>query len=158
MCRKLWKKQFAFGARAGGRFCYTDANSSNVGPCFGETQLNIEHIGICVAAPISMGEWYRDHLGLRIVRSAGDDVDGVSFLIDGEGNTILELGRLPEGPPLDGRSLLPLQLHIAVESEDPTAEAERLVRAGAELLGESPRDRYMGEKILVRDPWVYTIQ
>jgi len=120
--------------------------------------MKIEHIGICVAAPISMGEWYRDNLGFKIIRSAGDDIDGVSFVVDGEGKTILELGRLPEGPPLDGRSLLPLQLHIAVECEDPSAEAERLIDAGAELLGESPRNRYKGEKILICDPWGYTIQ
>jgi catechol 2,3-dioxygenase-like lactoylglutathione lyase family enzyme len=105
-----------------------------------------------------MGEWYRDNLGFKILRRAGDDVDGVSFVVDGEGKTVLELGKLPEGPPLDGRSLLPLQLHIAVECEDPNAEAERLISAGAELLGESPRSSYKGEKILIRDPWGYTIQ
>ncbi len=105
-----------------------------------------------------MGEWYRDHLGFKIVRCAGNDIDGVSFVVDDEGNTILELGRLPEGPPLDGRSLLPLQLHIAMECEDPTTEAERLLNAGAEVLGESPRNHYKGEKILIRDPWGYTIQ
>jgi hypothetical protein len=105
-----------------------------------------------------MGEWYRDHLGFTIIRSAGDDMDGVSFLSESEGNTILEFGRLPEGPPLDSRSLLPLQLHIAIECEDPTVEAERLVRAGAELLGESPRNQQKGEKVLIRDPWGYAIQ
>jgi hypothetical protein len=120
--------------------------------------LNIEHIGICVSAPISMGLWYRDNLGFKVVRSAGDDIDGVSFLVDSEGNTVLEFGRLPEGPPLDGRSLLPLQLHIAVECENPTDEAERLIKAGAEWLGESPRNTYQGERILIRDPWGYSIQ
>jgi catechol 2,3-dioxygenase-like lactoylglutathione lyase family enzyme len=122
------------------------------------SKLNIEHIGICVTAPISMGEWYRDQLGFRIIRSAGNDADGVTFLVDGDGRTVLELGRLPEGPPLDGRSLLPLQLHIAVTCEDPSAEAARLVAVGAQLLGESPRNRYPGEKILLRDPWGYTLQ
>jgi catechol 2,3-dioxygenase-like lactoylglutathione lyase family enzyme len=105
-----------------------------------------------------MGEWYRDYLGFQIIRSAGNDEDGVSFVVDDGGNTILELGRLPEGPPLDSRNLLPLQLHIAVECEDPTAEAARLVAAGAEFLGESPRNARPGEKILLRDPWGYTIQ
>ena len=36
-------------------------------------KLNIEHIGICVAAPISMGEWYRDNLGFKIILCAGDN-------------------------------------------------------------------------------------
>ena len=58
--------------------------------------MNIEHIGICVSAPISMGVWYRDNLGFKIVLSAGNDVDGVSFVVDSEGNTILELCKLPE--------------------------------------------------------------
>lgn len=120
--------------------------------------MKIEHIGICVDAPISMGKWYRDNLGFEIIRSVGDDVDGVSFLADSEGKTILEFGKLPETPPLNGRSLMPLQLHIAVECENPGAEAERLVKAGAELIGESPRNTHKGEKILIRDPWGYTIQ
>jgi catechol 2,3-dioxygenase-like lactoylglutathione lyase family enzyme len=120
--------------------------------------VKIEHIGICVSAPISMGVWYRDNLGFKIVRSTGNDFDGVSFLVDSEGKTVLELGKIPEGPPIDGRSLRPLQFHIAVECDNPTAEAERLIKAGAELLGESPRNRYPGEKILIRDPWGYTIQ
>jgi adenosyl cobinamide kinase/adenosyl cobinamide phosphate guanylyltransferase len=70
--------------------------------------LNLEHIGIGVMTPISMGKWYRDHLGFRIIRSAGDDVDGVSFITDGEDKSILELFRLPEETPLAIRTLGPL--------------------------------------------------
>jgi catechol 2,3-dioxygenase-like lactoylglutathione lyase family enzyme len=120
--------------------------------------MTIEHIGICVPAPISMGNWYRDHLGFKILHSGGDDAEGVSFIIDSAGKTVLELGKLAEGPPLDPRSLLPLQLHIAIECQDPAAEAQRLVAAGAELIGESPHNAYPGEKILVRDPWGFVIQ
>jgi catechol 2,3-dioxygenase-like lactoylglutathione lyase family enzyme len=120
--------------------------------------MRIEHIGICVTAPISMGEWYRDNLGFEIIQSTGNDVDGVSFVVDSEGETVLEFGKLPEAPPLDAQSLLPLQLHIAVECKDPGAEAERLVDAGAELVGESPRNSYKGERVLIRDPWGYTLQ
>ena len=105
-----------------------------------------------------MGEWYRDNLGFEIIRCAGDDEDGVSFVVDSAGQTVLELGRLPEGPPLDPHSLSPLQLHIAVTCDDPTAEAERLVVAGAELIGESPRNASKGEKILLHDPWGFVIQ
>jgi len=120
--------------------------------------MNIEHIGMCVEAPVSMGVWYRDNLGFAIIRSAGNDQDGVTFLADSAGSTVLELGRLPEGPPLDARGLQPLQLHIAVACENPSVEAARLVGVGAKLVGESPRNSQPGEKILVRDPWGYTIQ
>ena len=120
--------------------------------------MRIEHVGICVPAPIAMGKWYRDNLGFEIIRCAGDDEDGVSFVVDSAGQTVLELGRLPEGPPLDPHSLSPLQLHIAVTCDDPAAEAERLVAAGAELIGESPRNASKGEKILLHDPWGFVIQ
>ena len=120
--------------------------------------MRVEHIGICVSAPVSMGRWYSDNLGFSVIRCAGDDTEGVSFIRDSEGKTILELGKLAEGPPLDPRCLLPLQLHIAIDCEDPEAEAERLVSVGAELIGESPRNSYKGEKVLVRDPWGYVIQ
>jgi catechol 2,3-dioxygenase-like lactoylglutathione lyase family enzyme len=119
--------------------------------------MKIEHVGICVPAPVSMGYWYRDHLGFEMLMQAGDDRDGVSFISDGEG-TVLELGRLPEGPPLEARSLAPLQLHIAVDCDVPVREAERLVAAGATLVGESPRNSYPGEKVLVRDPWGFVLQ
>ena len=120
--------------------------------------MKIEHIGICVSNPIQMGNWYRENLGFRILRAEGSDTGGVVFLIDSEDKTVLELGRLPEIPPLDVRSFLPVQFHIAVECVEPLAEAQRLVAAGAKLVGESPRNSYPGEKILVRDPWGMTIQ
>jgi hypothetical protein len=105
-----------------------------------------------------MGNWYRDHLGFRILRSAGDDTEGVSFIVDSAGRTVLELGNLPEVASLDPRSLSPLQIHIAIECQDPTAKAQQLVGAGAEFIGESPRNAYPGEKVLVRDPWGFVIQ
>ena len=66
--------------------------------------MKIEHIGICVEAPISMGNWYRDHLGFEILMQAGDDRDGVSFVAADNG-TVLELGRLPEVPGLSAEVL-----------------------------------------------------
>jgi catechol 2,3-dioxygenase-like lactoylglutathione lyase family enzyme len=119
--------------------------------------MKIEHIGLCVPAPVSMGNWYRDHLGFKMLRQAGDDDDGVSF-VAGDDGTVLELGRLPEGPPLEPRLWTPLQLHLAVECDDPAAEAQRLISAGAKLVGESPRNSRPGEKILIRDPWGFVIQ
>ena len=32
--------------------------------------MKIEHIGLCVPAPVSMGNWYRDHLGFKMLRQA----------------------------------------------------------------------------------------
>lgn len=118
--------------------------------------MKIEHIGICVKAPVSMGAWYRDHLGLEILLTMGNDEDGVSFISDG--STVIEIARLPEGQPLQPEEMQPLQLHLAFDCADPVAEATRLVEAGAEWIGESARNAYKNEKVLLRDPWGYTIQ
>jgi catechol 2,3-dioxygenase-like lactoylglutathione lyase family enzyme len=119
--------------------------------------MKIEHIGICVSVPIAMGNWYKEHLGADILFHAGNDEDGVSFVTDG--HSVIEFGRLPEGPPLDPRAFVsPLQLHIAFECSNPRSEGERLIAAGAEWIGESPRNDEQGEKVLLKDPWGYTIQ
>ena len=119
--------------------------------------MTIEHLGLLVSNPIQMGKWYKENLGFQILREAGTDTDGVVFMEDDRG-TVIEIGRLPEASPLDVKSLNPLAVHLAVQCSHPENEARRLVEAGAEMIGESPRNAYKGEKILVRDPWGLTIQ
>ena len=114
--------------------------------------MRIEHIGLCVSNPIKMGRWYRENLGFKILRELGNDNDGAIFMQDDEG-TVIEIARVPEIAPLDFKPMDPLLIHLAIECDDPAKEAKRLVEAGAEMLGESIRNDYRGEKILVRDPW-----
>ena len=120
--------------------------------------MKIEHIGICVDEPISMGIWYRDNLGFEIIRADGDDTFGVSFLRDRKDGTVIEIAKIPESTALDIGKQVPLQFHIAIDCEDPQSEADRLLSAGAEWIGESLYNSYPGEKLLLRDPWGYTIQ
>ena len=120
--------------------------------------MRIEHIGICVVAPISMGIWYRDHLGFEIIRANGDDNFGVTFLRDKEDGTVIEIAKIPECTALDIEKHIPLQFHTAIDCSNPQTEADHLIKAGAEWIGESPYNNYPGEKLLVRDPWGYTIQ
>jgi len=56
--------------------------------------MKIEHIGILVTKPISMGNWYKEHLGLEIVRQLGTDDDGVTFIKDPWGLTIQLINRI----------------------------------------------------------------
>ena len=120
--------------------------------------MKIEHIGFGVSNPIQMGNWYKEHLGFRVLKTAGDDADGVVFLIDSKDKTILEIGRLPDEPIMDFDSIKPIQLHIAIECENPKEEAERLLAAGAKFVGECPRNSYPGERVFIRDPWGMGIQ
>ena len=120
--------------------------------------MKLEHIGISVADPIAMGKWYAKHLGFRIIMSASSKEEGVAFVIDRPDGTVLELFKLPDVPPVDVKAMQAIQLHLAIECDDPTAEADRLVEAGAEFVGECPRNAYPGEKYFVRDPWGFVLQ
>ena len=119
--------------------------------------MMIEHIGLLSSTPIQMGHWYGKHLGFRIITEAGTDADGVIFVEDDSG-TVIEIGHLPGIFPMEFKSHHPLSFHLAIECSCPEDEAKRLVEAGAELVGESLRNAYKGEKILVRDPWGLAIQ
>jgi hypothetical protein len=114
--------------------------------------MRIEHIGLGVNNPIAMGKWYEKNLGFRILRELGSNTEGVIFMEDDKGS-VIEIAHIPEMPSLEFKSMNPLLIHLAIECSDPIEEANRLVGAGAEMIGEAIRNDYKGEKILVRDPF-----
>jgi hypothetical protein len=120
--------------------------------------MSVEHFGLLVPAPVSMGRWYQQHLGFEILRSLGTDEEGAVFLKDGESGTVLEFGRLPGHPVADFGGFDDLQVHIAIACPDPAALAQRLEKAGARLIGEPPRAEAANERLLMKDPWNVTLQ
>jgi hypothetical protein len=120
--------------------------------------MKIEHIGFLVPEPVSMRTWHNRHIGLEIIRMAGTDEDGVVFLRDTDSNTTIEFGRMQGYRPLDFNAFDPLQVHLAVECENPAELASVSQKAGATIVGESARNDYTNEKILVRDPWGFVLQ
>jgi glyoxylase I family protein len=120
--------------------------------------MHLEHLGFFVSEPISMGNWYRDNLGLRILKSSGDNEHGSVFLKDDKTGSVLEFGRRKEVPVFDYTSFDPLQVHIAFDCPDPLAAARRLISAGASLVGELPQTNAPVAIMHVKDPWGVTIQ
>ncbi|MBN1409443.1 MAG: VOC family protein [Spirochaetales bacterium] len=120
--------------------------------------MRIEHIGFLVSQPIAMGDWYEKHLGLKKIRSLGDNEQGVVFLRDDGTGTVLEFGRLKGRSVFNYNNMDPLLIHIAIECQDPTGLAKKLEAAGAEIIGESPMAEGANERMLVKDPWGITIQ
>ena len=119
--------------------------------------MKVEHIGLIVRAPIDMGAWYAEHLGFRVVVQNGDNSQGSAWLEDDAGTLLIELGATPTTPPLDFASMAPLQVHLAVASEDAEADSRRLQAAGAtfvERCASAPGDVIL----LLRDPWGMAVQ
>ena len=121
-------------------------------------EFEIEHIGIAVSNPIDMANWYRDVLGFDIKFAAQDVEKAVAFLIDSSNKVMLELGSIPEVLPLAERLSHCLQLHIALNSNDPDEDAEYLASKGAELIERCPIKRPGENLIVLRDPWGNTLQ
>jgi catechol 2,3-dioxygenase-like lactoylglutathione lyase family enzyme len=120
--------------------------------------MKIEHIGLLVPAPISMAQWYKNYLGLRILKSSGTDAEGGVFLKDDASGTILEFTKPANKKIVDFKSIDPLQIHLAVECPDPLALARKLEDVGASIVGDLPPAGTPIEILMVRDPWNVGIQ
>jgi glyoxylase I family protein len=120
--------------------------------------MKIEHIGLSVSKPISMANWYVEHLGFIIRRQDGNDQKGLAFISDPEQETMLELFDNNVTPPLVSYALSPAAVHIAINSHDPDADMQRLIKAGAVHLEGDPKKATGDVLVLLRDPWGMTIQ
>jgi len=118
--------------------------------------MKIEHFALNVEDPLSMADWYRDHLGLRIARQM-EDSPYTTFLSDDSNTILLEIYKNPaaEVPPY--AEMNPLLVHLAFVSEDPSAEKTRLLEAGASLVSDHQLNDG-SHLVMMRDPWGMAIQ
>lgn len=120
--------------------------------------MYVEHIGFAVEKPLETACWYVENLGFRLLKKVhnGPGADN-AFIIDAAGGTAFELIGQPGFAPTFGLVPTLSQLHLAFYADDPHAEAERLVAAGAKFEGETPAAP--GDTLLyLRDPYGGVIQ
>ncbi len=118
--------------------------------------MKIEHFAINVEDPIAMVQWYKKHIGLKIV-SQQMVHPFTAFLADDSGRVMIEIYKNPadEIPPY--RKMNPLLLHLAFVSESPEMDKNKLLEAGASLVSEDhlEDDTHL---VMMRDPWGLAIQ
>ena len=118
--------------------------------------MNLEHVAINVPNVLEQVQWWREHLGLRIV-SSGDVAPYMNFVTDDNGSMV-ELYSNNEMEPLDFAQINPFNLHFAFSVDDMEGERERLIQAGATPDGEI-NNTPSGDKLcFLRDPWNVTVQ
>ena len=118
--------------------------------------MNLEHVAINVPNVLEQVQWWREHLGLRIV-SASDVAPYMNFVTDDNGSMV-ELYSNDEMEPLDFAQINPFNLHFAFSVDDMEGERERLIQAGATPDGEI-NNTPSGDKLcFLRDPWNVTVQ
>jgi catechol 2,3-dioxygenase-like lactoylglutathione lyase family enzyme len=118
--------------------------------------MKIEHFALNVPDAPAMSLWYESHLGLTVVKKI-EESPFMTFLADDSGTVMLEIYTNPKGETLDFNSFHPLAVHLALVSENPTADKDRLIEAGATLFS----DEVLADGshlIMLRDPWGVSLQ
>jgi glyoxylase I family protein len=119
--------------------------------------MHIEHVAVQVSDPVAMAKWYVEHLGCSIARSTGEPAF-IHFLKDASGQSMLEIYRNPRCPVPDYNGMDVMQLHVAFYSEDPRADRDRLVAAGATIAEDHIVTPAGDEMLILRDPWNLALQ
>lgn len=119
--------------------------------------MKIEHVAFQVPDPVALADWYVEHLGLRIKRSAG--APGYArFLADDGDAVMIEVYNNPRIATPDYRGSDPLVLHLAFHVADVAATRERLLAAGATPEGDVVVSDAGDHLAMLRDPWGLAIQ
>lgn len=119
--------------------------------------MKIEHVAFNVEDPLAMGRWYVEHLGLKVKRRTVEP-PYAHFLADDGETVMIEIYGNSNAPVPDYRQGHPLSLHLALVSEDVKADVQRLVAAGATLVGEIDVTPQGDELAMLRDPWGFAVQ
>lgn len=118
--------------------------------------MKIEHFAFNVSEPIAMSQWYEQNLGMKIVKQSMQ-APYMTFLADNSGRVMIEIYKNPVDEVPDYKNMNPLIVHLAFVSEDPPADKERLLAAGADLISEDEFDDG-SHLVMMRDPWGFAIQ
>ena len=119
--------------------------------------MKVEHFALQVPDPIALADWYVKQLGFAVARSAGEPTHA-RFLMDGAGSVMLEVYHNPKVSVPDYQRIDPLHMHLAFVSNDPVADRDRLVKAGAKVMEDLVRTPGGDELVMLRDPWGIAVQ
>jgi uncharacterized glyoxalase superfamily protein PhnB len=117
--------------------------------------MRLEHFALQVPDPVAMANWYVNHLGCTIVRSFGEPAHARFLRL---GGVLMEIYNNPKAAIPDYSSFNPLQLHLAFESNDLTADRDRLVKAGARIMDDVSTSPSGDQIMMLRDPWNIPLQ
>jgi catechol 2,3-dioxygenase-like lactoylglutathione lyase family enzyme len=118
--------------------------------------MKLEHFALNVVDPVAISAWYVEYLDLKIIRQE-IDAPYTHFLADSSGNILLEIYKNPPDQVLPYAEMHPLQLHIAFVAEEPEADKEYLLAAGATFV-EELHLADGSHLIMLRDPWGLPLQ
>ncbi len=132
------------------------ADKMNAGTGNGNA-MRMEHVGLNVADPIKMAQWYVANLGMKVVREGPAPINA-RFLADSGGHMMLEVYHNPPDAVPNYAAMDPLLLHVAFMADDIDATRQKLLAAGATPAGEVTTTPAGDKLAMLRDPWGLAIQ
>lgn len=119
--------------------------------------LSVEHVAWQVPDPNAVAKWYVENLGFRVLRKL-ETAPFTHFIADSASRVIVEIYNNPAAAVPDYRSMNPLQLHLAFQTDDLDGEKARLLKAGATVHEEMITTPAGDKLIMLRDPFGFAIQ
>ena len=120
--------------------------------------MRVEHIALNVADPNAIARWYVEHLGFTIKRRVMEP-PWAHFIVDEHGTFMIEIYGNKNFPIPDYAATPPATLHLAFSADDIEEEVQRLLQAGATLIGNGIEQLPGGDSMaFLRDPWGLTLQ
>jgi glyoxylase I family protein len=119
--------------------------------------MKIEHVAFQAEDPAAVAQWYVAHLGCQVKRSSGPPAHA-HFLADSTGSVMVEIYNHPRVKTPDYRNMDALLLHLAFCSDDPAADRDRLISAGASVEEDVTGNPAGDSLVMLRDPWGFAIQ
>jgi uncharacterized glyoxalase superfamily protein PhnB len=119
--------------------------------------LKFEHIATNVDDPVQVANWYKDNMGMKIIRQ-GEAPTFTTFIADSAENMMFEFYHNAEAVLFNPSQYNPMSIHIAFITSDINAIKEALLKAGASIAVDLKLTD-SGDKVLtLRDPWGLPIQ
>lgn len=122
-----------------------------------ENLISFEHIANNVADPVKTANWYKDNLGMKIMRQGGEP-SFTTFVADPGENMMFEFYHNPDVPLLDAGKFNHLSIHIAFCVDNIYETKEKLLKNGATIAGDISVSSSGDSVLTLRDPWGLPIQ
>jgi glyoxylase I family protein len=119
--------------------------------------LKFEHLATNVADPVKAANWYKDNLGMKIMRQ-GEAPTYTTFVADPAENMMFEFYHNDTAKLFNPSQYNPLSIHIAFMSPDIKKTKETLVKAGAKIVDDLKKTDSGDQILMMCDPWGLPIQ
>lgn len=131
--------------------------NNNVAQGKNEYALRFEHLAANVADPIKVAEWYKENLGLKLMRKTGLPTN-TRFMADPDGNMMFEFFYNAAAPLFDASEYDHESFHMAFSVPDIDAILEKVIKSGVDVVDYVKKTSSRNGILNLRDPWGLPIQ